>query len=58
LHQNRWKLIAKRTMKPEDFIPAFQNGRTGLLIGFQSKEGKAFDARLVYDAKASLTSAF
>jgi hypothetical protein len=47
-----WKLIAKRTMKPEDFIQAFQNGRAELITGFQSKEGKAFDARLVYDAKA------
>jgi len=47
-----WKLIAKRSMKPEEFIQAFQNGRSELLTGFQSKEGKAFDARLVYDAKA------
>jgi hypothetical protein len=47
-----WKVIAKRTMKPEDFIQAFQYGRTELLTGFQSKEGKAFDARLVYDPKA------
>jgi hypothetical protein len=39
-------------MKPEDFIPTFQNGRTELLTGFQSKEGKAFDARLLCDAKA------
>jgi hypothetical protein len=39
-------------MKPEEFIQAFQNGRSELLTGFQSKEGKAFDARLVYDAKA------
>jgi C-terminal repeat of topoisomerase len=44
--------MAKRTMKPEDFIQAFQNGRTELLTGFRSKEGKAFDARLVFDAKA------
>ena len=39
-------------MKPEDFIQAFQNGRAELITGFQSKEGKAFDARMVYDAKA------
>jgi hypothetical protein len=45
-------LEAHSQAHPEDFIQAFQNGRTELITGFQSKEGKAFDARLVYDAKA------
>jgi hypothetical protein len=38
------KVISQRAMKPEDFIPALQNGRTELLSGFKSKEGKGFDA--------------
>ena len=40
-------------MKPGDFIPALQNGRTELLTGFKSKGGKAFDAYLAFDAKAN-----
>ncbi len=47
-----WKLIAKRTMKPEDFIPALQDGRTQMLTGFRSKQGNAFSAYLVFSAKA------
>ena len=47
-----WKVIANRTMKPEDFIPALQNGRTELLTGFRSREGKAFDSYLVFNAES------
>ena len=47
-----WKVISQRTMNPGDFIPALQNGRTELLTGFKSKQGKAFDAYLAFDAKA------
>ena len=47
-----WKTIANRTMKPEDFIPALQNGRTELLSGFRSRKGKAFDCYLVLDAES------
>jgi DNA topoisomerase III len=47
-----WKVIANRPMKPEDFIPALQNGRTELLTSFRSKQGKAFNACLVFNAKA------
>jgi hypothetical protein len=39
-------------MSPEEYIPALQRGRSALLSGFKSKEGKAFDAYLVWDAKA------
>jgi hypothetical protein len=39
-------------MSPEEYIPALQHGRSALLSGFKSKEGKAFDAYLVWDAKA------
>jgi hypothetical protein len=38
-------------MKPEDFIPALQNGRTELLTGFRSRKGNAFDSYLVFDAE-------
>ena len=51
-----WKVIAGRSMKPEDFIPALQNQRTALLTGFKSKSGKAFDAYLILDAKAKTFS--
>jgi DNA topoisomerase-3 len=46
-----WKVIAGRTMKPEDFIPALRNGRTELLTGFRSRKGNAFDSYLVFDAE-------
>jgi hypothetical protein len=38
-------------MKPDDFGPALQLGRTELLAGFQSKEGNAFSAYLVFNRR-------
>jgi DNA topoisomerase III len=51
-----WKTIAGRTMKPEEFVPAFEAGRTQMLTGFRSKAGKTFSAYLVFSAKAKKVS--
>ena len=43
-------------MKPEEFIPALESGRTQMLTGFRSKAGNAFSAYLVFSAKAKKVS--
>lgn len=46
-----WKVIAGRAMRPEEFIPALEHGRTGPLSGFKGKGDKPFAACVVLDRK-------
>lgn len=44
-----WKTIAGKTLTAKQVSDLVSNGRTGLIKGFVSKNGKSFDAYLVLD---------
>jgi DNA topoisomerase-3 len=51
-----WRTVAKKNLTDAQLIALAEKGKTSLIKGFTSKEGKSFDAKIVL--KADLTTGF
>lgn len=53
-----FRLKASRTLSDDEIKELLTNGRTRLLKGFKSKQGKSFDAIIAFDGDYNTTFVF
>ena len=53
-----FRIIAGKTLSDGEVTDLLLQGRTGLLKGFQSKQGKGFEAVIAFDADFNTTFVF
>jgi DNA topoisomerase-3 len=51
-----WRSVAKKSLPDAQLIALIEKGKTSVIKGFTSKEGKSFDAKLIL--KSDLTTGF